>query len=241
MAGDGRRRHRAAGAGDAGAAGRAPPRGWHRGQRVRGCRRARPGGAARRPPLHHSPPAPGRAGPPLPEGRRGARRAVRGGRPRGHLGRHRQRHRPRAAPHRGAARAGGRGAGGPRDGRVRPAQWRRAAVQRHAPAPRAPQRGGAPGAGPDRRPLRRPPFAHRPGRRVRRQRAHAHPPLRAGDRHDPAAVPAAAAGRARRTSHRATARRWSPRLGRWASRTPACCAGSARARPRSRRDRANPR
>ena len=64
------------------------------------------------------------------------RRPVRGGRPGGHVGRHRQRHRPGAAPGRHRARPRRRGPGGPRDGRLRPPQRQRAAGQRHAPAPR---------------------------------------------------------------------------------------------------------
>src|SRR5215472_7320418 len=67
-----------------------PPRRRRDGsQRLRGSRRARPGRAAGRPAVHHPPCRPGRAGPPLPAGKGGARRPVRGRRPRGHFGGHR--------------------------------------------------------------------------------------------------------------------------------------------------------
>ena len=59
-----------------------------------------------------------------PGGPGGPRRAVRGRRPGGHLGRHRQRHRRGAAPGGHPARPGGRRPDRPHAGRVRPAQRR---------------------------------------------------------------------------------------------------------------------
>ena len=184
---------------------RGPPRRRrHRGQRLLRRRRARPGRPARRAPLHHPPRCCRTAGPRYPA-RQGRQATSCSSSTTGSITSAGIASGIDLALHLVATRhgPGRRRADRPRDGRLRPAQRRRTAGQRDAPAPRptcptscTASRTSSTPASPTA--CRCADLASAAGVSERTlTRA-----LRRRDRPDPAALPAAAAARTRRTPHR---------------------------------------